>query len=1248
MKKNGTSGAHADQALRERIAREVDRSFAVTAGAGSGKTSVLVERVTGMLEAGVQPRQIAVITFTLAAANEARARIFDHVARRLSDAGERRTAPGPADEWTRSGPAGARAAPEPAGARAAPEPAEGRTVPGRVGGRSLLLPLDAARRAALQAAEASLPELTVSTLHAFALDLLGLEALEAGWLPSSRLEEGVLGADLVPSARAAAFRILADSDPARAADLRARCRGFQIDAAAHALLRFRDLDPAVTLETLDDLRGPLSAAVDAVSFALEANQDATCKLLDVGRRVVERVRSALDAADPAALATRLEEVEVPKVGRIGRRVDWAPGGIDRARGAIGALREQVLRVKSLAGAEAHRRLMALLRQEVLPRVGEAKRRRGAANFDDLLFAAVDLLRERPEARARLRRRFTHILVDEVQDTDPLQAELVSWLARDAEQDDRPWQEARLSPGRVFVVGDPKQSIYRFRRADAATWDALRGAVTLDGEEATLERSFRSVPGIVGFVNHAFRDMPGYAPLASTRAPAALDPVVVLDTPEEEEPEAIARHLLGLKATGEVWDAETEALRPLAWRDVLVLVPTWAGADELHDRLSAAGIPSFVDGGRQFFQRDEVRLALAALRALEDPGDAEAVVFVLRGLFGCSFEDLARHKVAGGHWRYTMTPKTATPCLEGLGTLKALHQGRRRAGLVGSLDALLEASGAELAWALMPRAVGIAANLDKVRELVRRLEAEGASPAEVVERLIGLSEEGDPEEDLPLRPFEADAVEITTLFKAKGRERPVVALAAMRRKTDAVTVAVDRSAGQVAIKAGDLVPLDWETRRAREQAEAARERQRWMYVAATRARDHLVLCWSDGRTGAGDDQRNELVGPELARDLPSLGRLGHGEVIELHPGVSVRVLRVGDLSPAPRAKETFGALGPAIDAALAAEPVPPAEEADAFAEALRSKIRDARRKGARWRAVRDVARARLEARFGKLIFEKTGAGPAVGKAVHRTLEALDLALPEASVRRAAIDELKVHAVLERLTDLERATSEGILESLLGHAIFPEIRRAPERWHEVPFAFPAEAKAGRMAGPTIVNGVIDLCFPVDPERQKWVVVDWKTDRPKPGSPGERSYEAQIALYARALIETRVGRRIEDIRTVLVGPVDAPDAFALLELVDPAVREDLEAAMAEGAPPPDLVGAEAGEGQAELVWEDVRVALLLGEQTGAREELEREGFQVFHAPEAGPAPEALWARLGRGLPKRAHRGAGPGITLSDDEAS
>ncbi|TNF38578.1 MAG: hypothetical protein EP329_00155, partial [Deltaproteobacteria bacterium] len=832
-----------DQATRDLATGAVEQSMALSAGAGSGKTSVLTERLVNVLASGVAPSRVAAITFTEKAAGELQRRVRDALEARLHEA-----------------------------------------------------PGDATLRRQLE----RFHELTLSTIHSFCRGLLATEPLASRWTPGTEIaERDGRGLSLGLSRWR---RHLAAGDPLLLGLFDLLLAPRSLLEGVRELIGHRDLTPRLAAAGMDwdaahaELRA-VHGAVEAAAAVCGAPR--TDKLLS--NNVELRARLASWASQPAGEATLDALVSDARVKRTGgTKKDWGPDGKE----AFIAAGEGFDAWKAAWLARAHRDLVASLHGLVVPAVIDARTSDAVATFEDLLFRAAELLRQ-PAVRARLAERYDALLIDEVQDTDPIQAECAVLLARDPAADG-PWLVTPPIPGRLFAVGDPKQSIYRFRRADVTVWSDLEQLIAADGHKASLVQNFRSVPGLVDWVTHVFADMADFEAQEAARGPAALDPVVLVDSDVDHQIEHALSHLWALKAGGaQVVDRESRALRPLRWGDVMILLPRWASADAIAERFGAAGIEAVVEGGAAFFKGEEVRLGLSALRALDEPGDAEAVVHALRGLFGLTFEDLARHVAAGGSFRTTIPDQPGGPVRDALELLRDLRAARVDSW-VPVLDRLLEETRASAVWALLADGASRLANLDKLRAMIRELELTARSPSAVVNELVAMAGQ-DGEEDLSRADADADAVRITSFFKAKGLEAPVVVLLDLSRAKPTPSVVPHRAEQQVSLKVGaSFAPPDWDAAYAAEVAAFNEERRRWMYVACTRARDQLVLV--------RHEKANLL-------DLVAGGfdpeGISDGAVQALAPGVTVRVRVGAALPPAPRTTETFPGRDAAADALLAA-------------------------------------------------------------------------------------------------------------------------------------------------------------------------------------------------------------------------------------------------------------------------------------------------------------------------------------------
>jgi ATP-dependent exoDNAse (exonuclease V) beta subunit len=1159
-----------DQSARARAARDVTTSITVNAGAGSGKTSVLAERIVSVLVAGrVAPGELAAITFTEKAAGELLVRVRDTLEAELAAA------------------------------------ADGR---------------DAGRSATLADLLARFGELTLSTIHGFCHALLRHESLESAFAPDTALGDDSAARELFDDGVRAWLADLRGRRPELWRVLDAGVTPAGLTTAVGSLFRYRTHGDVVSPEPfdVDEARRELRAIRDrarSAARACSANEDVLLRnnadllwVLDqaLGRPASETTEAVLDVLSSVAKPSRAG----------GTLKNWGSADAkEHFKEVLAGIPDWRARVF----ARIHREVVRDLRAELFPHLEEDRRLASLATFDDLLTDAARLLRESPAARARLSARYRCVLIDEVQDTDPTQAEVAALLTR-ALEDEGPWHAHPPEPGRLFAVGDPRQSIYRFRGADVGTFGRLENLIPT-ADRLVLSENFRSVPGIVAWVNHVFAGLPGYAPQRAHRGPAKLEPVVLLQATEEvDEVDGVIRHLGQLLAEGaSIVDRKTGRERPLEPRDVMLVLPSWSRADETADRLRAAGLECTVEGGDTFFERDEVRLGLAAVRALAEPADGEAVVFVLRGLFGASHEELARHVAAGGSFRYTLPAPPPGPVANALAVLLGLHRERATTSLSGLLGALLGHTRAPAVWSLLPDGGSRLANLDKLHALVRAAEATTASPLAAAEELQRQAREA-ADKDLGRIDEEGHALRITSLFKAKGLEAPVVVFLHARRKADAVGCIIDHEAATVAVALGDLRPPTWEALAGEEKIRNSEERRRWAYVAATRARDQLVVCRpAPARAGGGEDAPSvprpvagDLLEPDVAsRGLPPPGDLAHGARFTPARGVSVQVLVADELPEVAASTETFPGRDGEIDDLLSKAPAGGDPLGDARAQATRAALRAATHGCVRWR----TSSSEPGAATGRWTPGESaehasgGVGARGGDVVHAVMERLDLSRPAAELEGVAAELVELLGARAGLPADTVSACRTIVTRILRNPLLDPARRAPERWHEVPFTY--SPRRG-----TVVSGTIDLCFPIDRERKKWVVFDWKSRVPARTDRLHAVYKEQLRQYARGLLAS-LGD-VEVLDTQIVGPHEELGIVASVDDVLVEVRGDLRARLGglleRGAPMP-RVGYDVGDPAiaVELAWEERRLAIAPDASEEEKKGLESQGWTVRRALDA-----------------------------------
>lgn len=448
-----------------------------------------------------------------------------------------------------------------------------------------------------------------------------------------------------------------------------------------------------------------------------------------------------------------------------------------------------------------------------------KNRAGRLDFLDLLIKARDLIRDNARVRNELQRRYTHFFVDEFQDTDPLQVEIVLLLAADdpALTD---WRAARPVPGKLFLVGDPKQSIYRFRRADIALYEEVKARLIEAGAELLhLTTSFRAPPSIQCFINAAFsramtarpdRGQAGYVALEKARPEINGRPTIVgLPVPrpysdygrfakyrvDESFPPAVGAFIHWLIQESGWTVEENRASTPIRPRHIAILFRRFRNFGGEVTRayvraLEARRIPHVLVGGRSFHECEEIITLRNALTAIEWPDDELSVFAALRGPFFAIGDEallLFRQKVEEDgalrtrHLnpvrpvdRAAIPPETAEVA-DALELLRDLHVGRNRRPIAQTITMLLDAVRAHAGIALWPTGEQALANTQRLIDMARQFERGASSFRAFVNKLEMDAERGEADE-APVVEEGTEGVRLMTVHKAKGLQFPVVVLA----------------------------------------------------------------------------------------------------------------------------------------------------------------------------------------------------------------------------------------------------------------------------------------------------------------------------------------------------------------------------------------------------------------------------------------------------------------------------------------
>jgi ATP-dependent helicase/nuclease subunit A len=479
------------------------------------------------------------------------------------------------------------------------------------------------------------------------------------------------------------------------------------------------------------------------------------------------------------------------------------------------------------------------------------RHRGWIGFDGLLVGARDLVRDYPEVRRELKARFQSLLIDEFQDTDPLQGELLMFLAERVEDAAGTWRQIRLAPGKLFVVGDAKQSIYRFRGADIAAVEDFTSLIeTQGGRRCALRTNFRSAPAIVSAINAAMTPLmqaraglqPAYTPIqARPGVDVGVSPVWMMIEGEDKLSAETGRR--------------TEAARIARWideergdftfRDVAIVLRTTSDLIAYLEALKGRRIPYVVEAEKYFFGTQEVSDFLNLLKAIDDPSDRVALAGLLRSPLA-GFEDREIYTLArAGKLDYR---KRVAGAENLFALLRGFHARAGREPLADLLRGLLRETFLLELTSVAYHHQQTASNLLKFQRMADDASERGATLKEFIDEISRAKRDLQDEGESPLADDDFDAVRILTIHKAKGLEYPVVFLPNLsgdpRRgpSEEPVKAAWPRLEGDAVVG----LRLDGISNIARlllEADEAERQKEeelRVLYVALTRPKQRLFL------------------------------------------------------------------------------------------------------------------------------------------------------------------------------------------------------------------------------------------------------------------------------------------------------------------------------------------------------------------------------------------------------------------------
>ena len=1054
-----------DNEQRELITSALDTSMLVEAAAGTGKTTSMVARMVALLaEDKCRVHQLAAVTFTRKAASQLRARFQSVLEQRVRQ---------------ESG----------------------------------------VKKQRLVKALRRVEQAFMGTIHSFCGRLLRERPVEAG-VPldfsemteeeDNRLREEAWEQHLATlyATGAPILHVLADLGIV-VSDLK---------ETFIQLAEYRDVDvwPAELLPRpeLKECKKKLREYLDQIDFLLEyfPEDTGTDKLMPAYRAINRHSRhvNLNNPADMIALLERFDTSAKPVLKW------WPDKDMAKAEGERWKLFREEYVEPTLASWRAYCYEPCLrCIKPALEKYDELRALSGKLNFSDLLMRAAALLRDNePAIRKYFSERYTHLLVDEFQDTDPIQAEVMLLLTAD-NPEETDWTRCKPRPGKLFVVGDPKQSIYRFRRADIVTYNAVRDIIEESGGKViSLSANFRTVVPIIEWVNEVFaetfpkernRYSPAYVALQPgkpSQEAGQISGLIRLDIPEEcsnsQEAVEYEAALIARNIRHAIDNELTIGEKPIRPGDVMILTKDKKSLTYYGQALEKYDIEHQVTGGRALGQVPELELLHRCLQAVVEPDNPIPLVGALRSeLFGVSDDSLYQFKRAGGLFCYReamprpLEPKVAVSIGEVFRRFRQYATWLDEIPPVAAIELIAEDLGLFLRGGVAKGGDRRVGSLAKAIELVRSFQSSTWTAYDLVDYLAQLISGDEAHDGLPARPQSDDVVRVMNLHKSKGLEAPLVFLACPRGRWNAgARIHVDRRQGKVrgytviSTPLGEFQqrvlahPPQWLELGEEELNFGIAENHRLQYVAATRAGSALCVTLKSKRKSSNPWQ---VFAPHLltTKALPVECELQDYE----SPEVKVSIGEAEGFRAAVEARSRL-VVTPSYRTSAAkdgvvfhvSQPITERPEPD---ELLPQRARFNREKARHF-----------------------------GTAVHTLLEGA-FSQPKLTLEQMAqADSLLGSCDDEEFVKSVIKTARNTFES----DFCQRVRKSDRVLVEVPFEMVDPRDEEPSEEMAILRGVIDLVFY---EKGGWIIVDWKTDAVEPGNEDVilQRYAPQLDAYRRA---------------------------------------------------------------------------------------------------------------------------------------
>lgn len=1043
------------------VRTHLDVNMVVEAGAGTGKTTLLIERLCfALLAQGITAPRLVALTFTEKAAAEIKTRLIFKLQSVLRAVREKKDEP----------------------------------VLATLRNHFAVADADIVSRAEL--ALAQLDRSQIGTIHSFCSDILRMYPLEAGLTPSAEIDKGPRAQRLLDGLWNRFLDEQLGENAPRREQWKAVLSQFPLtdlyacvrEMCSGKVRNYEYSAQKAFLATVCQERAEQAAQLSGVFLEGKKKPRIIEQALQQASRRFMQAKTWLETGLlPAESEETILIKSIPK--------DWDESSVEQAKALcrFAAQADPFVQTRVLQAYE----LLAGFTQEVRNRYAEA----GILSFDDLLVKARDLLQHNLLVRRLLQEKYDAIYIDEFQDTDPAQGELLLYLAERKGNGATNWREVVLEPGKLFVVGDPKQSIYRFRGADITAYELFTDLIlNQGGEKAYLRQNFRSEPEIIALTNEVcsavMREKPAFQPgyeaifTAKKNLHGAAEMALVCtagqkvnaDNSRHNQAEFVAHWI-----KQNIGKMTLVNGRKLKYGDIAILSRAATTLRPYTDALRRHGIAFAIEEDRDFYRRQEVSDFLNILRVLDDPQDRISLVGVMRSPLGALSDDeiyqAAQRKEL--NWRHGSSDEKLERLFKWLRKLAA-QAGRQPLREV--LHSILQESFLAEACALAYDGQRSISNLQRLVSL-----AEGYSlqtPATLGQFLARVQELMEQELGKLTALSETEsmqAVSVMTVHKSKGLEFPVVILVDISKKE--VNTAAKRAAhlyswqkdlhGFRIGKCADI-NLAWLEEEQREHSRC--EEVRILYVALTRAREKLLIV--------GNEQ---VESGTLAAHFVQAGVF-------------------------PPEEEQPSAVGKSAQVQVRYLPYVPVKE---FIYATQQEIEKKTIEGdlAAWRTAYEHRRAAYLA----YTQERGAVAPSalqesqtnrqdamqLGNWIHAALVRRRMYLQESAAQA-------VQAVAPQASAAQQTEMEQVLNHLYASSTYQKIVSMQLIGAEFPFSI--------QTANGVVSGVIDLLLR-DKTGTVWVV-DYKTDQVPPGQEPQaaQKYAAQLAVYEQAAQKLYPSARVQ----------------------------------------------------------------------------------------------------------------------------